>query len=229
MIATLPMYDWPEARVATDGWYAALRARVPALPAALTRGPDLHALWRDPGLVFGQTCWGPLRLGLLDHLRVLAQPDYADVPGGRGPFYRSALVARVGETAPPPAHPGAALPPLRGRFAFNARDSLSGWIALAQDGGDPAGWASALIETGAHRASIRAVADGAADLAAIDARTWALALRHEPCARALVVVGWTAERPGLPYVTARNTDPALVAELRAALIQMGCHPATEGA
>lgn len=229
MIATLPMYDWPEERASVDGWYARLRARVPFLPP-LAR-PDwagVQAAWRDPSLVLSQTCWGPLRLGLLAHLRVLAQPDYGDVAGGRGPFYRSALVARAGSAAPVPEGPGAVLPPLGGRFAFNGRDSLSGWMALAQDAGDPAGWAEALVETGGHRASVRALAEGRADLAAIDCRSWALACAHEPCAAALVVVGWTAERPGLPFVTARATPPDRVAALRAALFEMGCHPATEG-
>jgi ABC-type phosphate/phosphonate transport system substrate-binding protein len=228
MIAALPMYDWPEERAATDAWYAALRARLPDLPAALTRDRDLHDLWRDPALVFGQACWGPLRAGLSAHLRVLAQPDYGDVPGGRGPFYRSAVVARTGAPATVPPGPGAALPALAGRLAFNERESLSGWLALAEDAGDPGGWAAALVETGSHRESVRAVAEGRADLAAIDARSWALALRHESCAAALVVVGWTAERPGLPYVTARATPPERVAALRAALIEMGAHPATEG-
>jgi hypothetical protein len=63
----------------------------------LTRPDDeeaLFALWRDPELVFAQCCWGPMSLGLLPGLRVLAQPDYSDVPGGRGPFYRSAVVMR---------------------------------------------------------------------------------------------------------------------------------------
>lgn len=234
MIATLPMYDWPEETAATDAFWSALRIRAGAagLPAALSRPswPEVTALWRSPDLVFSQTCWGPLRLGLSDHLNVLAQPDYSAFPGGRGPFYRSALIARGGRAAPVPQGPGAALPPLAGlQLAFNARDSLSGWIALAEDlGADPADLASGLVETGGHRASVRAVAEGRADLAAVDIRALALALRHEPCAQALTVVGWTAERPGLPYVTSRATDPATTRALRAALIEMGCHAAEGG-
>jgi ABC-type phosphate/phosphonate transport system substrate-binding protein len=208
---------------------------VPDLPAALTRAGDIHDLWRDPGLVFGQTCWGPMRLGLARHVRVLAQPDYSDVEGGRGPFYRSALVARapVGGAAdlPPPATPGAQLPlpsALAPRLAFNGRDSMSGWIALSQDAGDPGNWAAALLETGAHRASLQAVAEGRADLAAIDCRSWALARRHEPCTRGLVVIGWTAERLGLPYVTARDTDDQFARRLTAALIGLGAHAPQTG-
>jgi len=233
MIAALPMYDWPEERARVDGGYAALRARVPALPAGLTRDRDLHELWRDPALVLSQTCWGPLSLGLSAHLRVLAQPDYSDVPGGRGPFYRSAIVARAGGArakgaAPVPTGPGAALPALAGRLAFNARDSLSGWLALLQDLGDPSGWATGMLETGGHRNSVRAVAEGHADLAAIDCRSWALALIHEPCARGLVVIGWTAERPGLPYVTARATNENTAQALAAALIDTGSHTPLTG-
>ena len=36
------------------------------------------------------------------------------------------------------------------------------------------------IETGAHRASIVAVAEGRADVCAIDCRSWHMAKRHEP-------------------------------------------------
>jgi len=228
MIAALPMYDWPQERARVDAWYDAVRARVTGLPPALTRGRDLHDLWHDPALILSQTCWGPLSLGLSDHLRVLAQPDYSDVPGGRGPFYRSAVVARDGAAAAVPAGPGAALPALSGRLAFNARDSLSGWLSLAADAGDPGGWASALVETGSHLESLRAVAQGRADLAAIDCRSWALALAHEPCARSLVVIGWTAERPGLPLVTARATNEDTAQALAAALIDMGCHAPLSG-
>jgi len=228
MIAALPMYDWPEERSRVDAFHAALRDRVPGLPGALTRAGDPFALWRDPRLILSQTCWGPLSMGLSAHLRVLAQPDYSDVPGGRGPFYRSAIVARHGLAMPVPDGPGPALPPLGGRLAFNARHSLSGWQSLVADAGDPASWASAMVETGAHRLSVRAVAGGCADLAAIDARSWALALAHEPCAGSLVVIGWTAERPGLPYVTARATDKLTAQALAAALIDMGCHAPLTG-
>lgn len=222
MIAALPMYDWPELQAEVDGFYHALRARLPALPPALTRGADVAALWRDPALVFSQTCWGPLRAGLLPHVQVLAQPDYSDVPGGAGPLYRSAIVARAGRAVGLPTS-GAALPVLSGCFAYNERGSLSGWIALAEDAGDPSTWATGLLETGSHRASIRAVAEGRADIAAIDCRSWALALAHEPCARGLVVIGWTAARPGLPFITSRTTDIEFAAALQAALIDMGAH------
>lgn len=231
-LASLPMYDWPEQRPITYALWAGIREGLAGLlPATLCRPADhaaLHRHWRDPALRFSQTCWGPLSLGLERHVTVLAQPDYSDVPGGQGPLYRSALIAREGQVVAPPHGPEAALPAgvLKGRrLAVNGRDSMSGWLALAADlGDDPAALAAGVVETGGHRASVLAVAEGRADLAAIDCRSWALAQAHEPAARGLVVLGWTAARPGLPYVTARGTDPALVHKLQERLIKLGCYP-----
>ncbi|MFN7002689.1 MAG: phosphate/phosphite/phosphonate ABC transporter substrate-binding protein [Roseinatronobacter sp.] len=227
-LATLPMYDWPEVRGQVDRFYAELRARVRQLPAALTRPgtpQDLHALWRDAGLVFGQTCWGPMQAGLAAHVHVLAQPLYDDVPGGKGMYYRSAIVMRGGRACPPPAHDAAELPDglMEVRPAINALDSMSGFIAVAQDMGARDLESRALI-TGSHRASVRAVAEGAADFAAIDCRSWAMALAHESAARGLTVTGWTAPRPGLPYITARATPLALRRALASALAELGAEP-----
>lgn len=227
-LATLPMYDWPEVRGQVDQFYADLRARVPQLPAVLTRPEtpqDLHALWRDAALMIGQTCWGPMQAGLDAHVHVLAQPLYDDIPGGKGAYYRSVIIMRGGRTCPPPPHDAAELPDglMGGRPAINAPDSLSGHIALAQDMGAPKLANRALI-TGNHRASVRAVAEGAADFAAIDCRSWALAQRHEPAARGLTVTGWTAPRPGLPFITARTTPLGLRRALANALAQLGAQP-----
>ncbi len=213
---------------------------------------DFAALWRHPRLLLGQTCWGPMELGLSAFVEVVGQPSYDGIEGGEGALYSSAIVMRdvvdhgqegrrsfAPPSVPPdisptggalehgrkrhfssPADGRAVLPleRLRGaRFAFNGPDSMSGLIALSRDleaAGEGIGIFSQRIETGAHRASLRAVAAGEADVAAIDCRSWMLARRFEPAARALEVVGWTARRKGLPYITARATPPATVAVLR---------------
>lgn len=227
-VASLPMYDWPETRLQVDQFYKRLRGYVPGLPDSLCRpdsGEALHALWREPGLVFSQTCWGPLGAGLAGFVHVLAQPLYDDVPGGDGVRYRSAIVMCQGVHCPVPDHEGPSLPAeMMGlRAAVNGPDSLSGCIAPGQDMGLPDLAADALV-TGSHRASIRAVADGSADFAAIDCRSWALAKEHEPAARALVVTGWTGLRPGLPYITARATPVAVREALALALGRLGAKP-----
>ncbi|MER9495346.1 PhnD/SsuA/transferrin family substrate-binding protein [Mesorhizobium sp. M0006] len=186
---------------------------------------DHHQLWLHPALLFAQTCWGPMELGLNKHVQVVGQPSYDAYEGGQGELYSSALVMRTGEGSEvrSPAD-GKALLPLdlmRGkRFTYNSLDSMSGIIALARDlqaAGESLDIFSSRSESGGHRGSIVAVAEGKADIAAIDCESWALAQRFEPAANAVKVVGWTARRKGLPYITAWTTPEKTLKALREAL------------
>ncbi|MDP3897878.1 MAG: PhnD/SsuA/transferrin family substrate-binding protein [Mesorhizobium sp.] len=106
------------------------------------------------------------------------------------------------------------------RLAFNSRDSMSGILALTRDleaAGESLGIFAERIETGAHRASVVAVAEGRADVATIDCRTWDLIQRFEPAAEAVTVVGWTRRRKGLPFIAAAGLPAETTAVLRAAL------------
>jgi len=195
-------------------------------PASLPPdGLDLHTLWRHPKLLFGQTCWGPMEQGLADHVRVVGQPDYSDVEGGRGTLYSSAILMRRTSAVEARADGQAIIPLhlLRGaRLAYNGPDSMSGIIGLTRDlGATGATLAlfSELMETGGHRASIIAVAEGRADVCAVDCRSWDMARRFEPAARTLRPVGWTALRKGLPYVSAKGISGPALAALRNGLAQ----------
>ena len=199
-------------------------------PATLPPGElDVHVLWRHSALLLAQTCWGPMELGLAAHVRVIGQPDYSAFEGGQGGFYASAIVMRGGETrrqAPPDG--GEAILPLeamRGaRLAFNGPDSMSGIIALTRDleaAGEGLGLFADRIETGAHRASVVAIADGRADVCAVDCRTWDLVRRFEPAAAMVEVVGWTARRKGLPYIASRHIPDEIIGRVRAVLIESG--------
>ncbi|WP_442583379.1 phosphate/phosphite/phosphonate ABC transporter substrate-binding protein [Mesorhizobium sp. ASY16-5R] len=171
---------------------------------------DFPTVWRHPKLLFGQACWGPLELGVARDVRVIGQPDYSEFEGGEGEFYSSAIVMRVGDeghiASPLDGRPLIPLDLIRGRrLAFNSDDSMSGIIALTRDltaMGESLDIFSERIESGGHRSSIVAVAEGRADVAAIDCRSWALARRFEPAAKDVRVVGWTARRKGLPYIAA---------------------------
>jgi len=228
-VAALPMYDWPEVRAEVDGEWASLRDRLRGAgidaPEALSRDIDMHDIWLRPDLLLAQTCWGPMELGLQDQVTVVGQPSYDGIEGGQGPLYSSGVLMRHGEGGR--AAPGAdgkallPLPLMRGkRLAYNSRDSMSGIIALTRDlaeAGESLDIFSARIETGAHRASIRAVAAGNADVCAIDCRSWHLAKQFEPAAADVEPVGWTALRKGLPMITAKATPPETVATLRGVL------------
>lgn len=176
---------------------------------------DMQVLWRHPKLIFAQTCWGPMELGLASHVRVVGQPDYSPYEGGEGEHYSSAILMRrlEGEGVPAPADGGMLIPleRLRGRrFAYNGTDSMSGLIALTRDlatRGESPDMFSQTVETGSHRASAVAVAKGEADVCAVDCRSWDLIRRFEPLASEVVVAGWTARRKGLPYIAARSAPP----------------------
>lgn len=188
---------------------------------------DLAVLWQHPNLLLSQTCWGPLGLWLRG-VRVVGQQDYSGIEGGEGEEYSSALVVTAGMaellevfspvTARPDKFPLSEDGLGRKRevselevvlkdleLAFNSPDSVSGLLALQRDlesQGSGLHIFKEQIETGGHRASIRAVAAGRASLAAIDAKTWTLAQRFEPEALELTVIGWTSKCKGLPFVTA---------------------------
>lgn len=182
---------------------------------------DLPTAWRHPALLLGQTCWGPMRAGLAEHVTVVGQQDYTGVEGGQGTFYRSALLMRTPDAdEPAPEDDRARLPLERMRgttLAYNDTDSMSGLIALRQDleaRNEGLGIFSGRIETGSHRASIAAVARAEADICAIDCKSLHLARQFEPAIRSLRVVGWTARRTGLPFITSRHTPPQVIELLR---------------
>jgi ABC-type phosphate/phosphonate transport system substrate-binding protein len=187
---------------------------------------DLPVLWRHPKLLFAQACWGPMEFGLAPFVEVVGQPDYSGFEGGRGTFYSSVVLMRreEGRVAVPPPSEGRALLPtgiLRGRqLAFNAPDSMSGYLALERDLGSVGEGMtifSGMVETGGHRASIRAVAEGRGDVCAVDCRSWAMAKRFEPAADTLVPVGWTARRQGLPYIASAALPRETIEILRAVI------------
>ena len=222
--ASLPMYDLPEVRAATDALWGAvaghLRAAGVDAPLALDRPDDLHAAWTDPDLLVSQTCGFPLVTSLRGRVALLGAFTYA-VPSARGATYRSVLVV--------PA--GAALPadPETATAAVNASDSLSGWVSLgAALGGAP--WPGAVTWSGGHVASLRAVAERRADVAAIDGVTFALLARHRPDAVAgVAVAGEGPIIPTLPLVTRADAPADERDALRAALVHAAAAPATAAA
>lgn len=199
-VASLPMYDWPEVRAATDALWARMRSamRARGLPAPQDLSRDaLH--WENPDLALGQTCGLPFRQGLHARTTLIGAPDLG-LDGCPPGYYCSALVARRDDPRrDPQAFRGA-------RFAFNEVGSQSGWAALVATLGPRVPRDGR--ETGGHRASVRTVAAGEAEIAAIDAASWRLAEIWEPAARALRVVGWTRPTPAPPLIVAGRRDPA---------------------
>jgi ABC-type phosphate/phosphonate transport system substrate-binding protein len=185
---------------------------------------DFHRLWLHPALLFAQTCWGPMELGLSRHVQVVGQPSYDAYEGGQGELYSSAIVMLAdgvqSVASPDDGSPLIPFDRIRGkRFTFNNLDSMSGLIGLTRDleaMGESLDLFASRSESGGHRSSIVAIAEGKADVAAIDCESWVLAQRFEPAARKVAVVGWTERRKGLPYISAATTPEKTVTALREA-------------
>lgn len=196
MIANLGMYDHPSQQGANDRLWAAVQAGLCEGPAHLSRDLDLRQVWTSETLLLAQTCGLPYRTFLFGRVQKIATPDYG-LPGCPPGYYNSLMLARKGEEAEQARV-----------FAFNDPMSHSGWAAprawLVGRGLAPGGF----LETGAHVASARAVAERRADLCGVDARTWATIGPRDGLADALQVIGRTAPAPGLPLITALGRDPA---------------------
>lgn len=210
MIASLGMYDFGQLQAANDRLWRlvsnGLRHRGIAAPDALTRGEGAYwKAWEASDLILSQTCGYPFRARLHDRVTYVATPDYG-VEGCPPGHYRSVFIARADD-------------PREGvedfdnaRFAYNEALSQSGWAAPQTHAAKLGIRLPPAVQTGAHRLSAQAVAEGRADIAALDAVTHALMQDGGVLAHNLRVVGWTDPTPGLPCITARGQDPGPILE-----------------
>lgn len=234
------MYDLPEVTAETDkAWQNILHGlhKRGANPLVdfyhLKTDHDADELLAHPRLLLSQTCWGPISCGITPDLHILAQPDFSNFPGGQGPLYRSAIIATgKGINVAPPKGREGIIPTeqLSGkRLAFNDRASLSGYLSITADMTAATGQRKAFYShgehSGSHRHSVQMVAQGDADVAAIDCKTWALLQKHDPAAEKVHVIGWTGARKGLPYVCSPKIEPTLKEILTDTLIDLGAHAA----
>lgn len=225
------MYDFPELAEATNAFWTALAGRLTAgrlaagiritPPASLDRSLGHTALWRHPQLLLGQGCEYPLAKSFAGHIRWLATPCYA-AAGCEGGYYRSAIVVRADDGVD-------SIAGLRGRRCIiNERDSNSGMnllrAAIAPLAGGRAFFEGITI-SGSHRQSAEAVAEGMADVTALDCVSYAHFQRLYPSlTRRLRRLDWTPASPSLPFITGRAAGDAVVEALRAALQEVMTDP-----
>jgi ABC-type phosphate/phosphonate transport system substrate-binding protein len=217
-VAALPMYDFPEIAAANDALWASIARRLRAqgleAPERLERGRSLAALWRDPQLLFAQVCGYPYAKGLSDAVVLIATPQYA-FPGCEGALHSSFVVSRADD-------PRRSLEAFRGSVAtVNGFDSNSGMnlfratIARVARG---ATFFGAVVTTDSHVASLEAVTEGRADLAAVDCVTFGLMQRLRPrLVEPIRIVAESPLSPGLPFVASARLPDATVAAVLDAL------------
>lgn len=230
-IISLPMYDWPEVRQATDAWADGIvrhlcRHGFPEISSELLRRDDYGEVWLSPDLLLSQACGYPLTHNYAHSLLPVLTPHYA-VEGCSGPDYSSFIIVRGSDKI-------RQLSDLRSHVcAINDRHSMSGMLALklifaplARSGE----FFACTIETGSHLASLRAVQNGKADVCAIDAVCLAMAKRYQPqLVRDLTVLARSPFIPGLPMVTSSRRSADEIDRLRRALLAAFADPKLEHA
>jgi ABC-type phosphate/phosphonate transport system substrate-binding protein len=208
MIASLPMYDRPETAGANDRlWHAiarGLRDRGVGAPAALDRTTDLWATWLSPDLLLSQTCGLPYRARLHPNVTLVASP-ICDLSGAPPGHYYSVLVVRRDDARRTLADFDGAT------IAVNDPLSQSGWAAPSAEAAREGIAFGRIVLTGSHRASARLVAEGGAEIAAIDALTWAMIRRWDDFAMGLRELATSEPTPALPWITAPHQDAETIA------------------
>ena len=222
------MYDAGRAREANDAlwrvWSQALAARGVSAPGSLDRSGALQDVWRDPRLLVGQTCSLPWVVNLEHSARIFAIPQYSAPDCGRA-TYRSLIVVRQDALGDDLAAFAGAI------VAVNGAHSQSGHTSLAmalERRGLPLPFFARARETGSHVASLQMLAEGAADIAAIDCVTFAhCEANGNPHADAVRVIGRTPEAPAPPFITSRSREPAMDAILLETLCETIADPAAK--
>ncbi len=215
MIASLMMYARPQLDGAHRRYWRLIREHLRRAgidsPEHLSQNAEEFLVWQHPDLVLSQTCGMPYRMWLHDKVSLVGTPDYG-LDGCLPGYYRSALIVRADDPRSTPAAFRDAV------FAYNQTFSQSGYAAPYWHLAPRGLWYENRLHTEGHLRSAQAVAEGRADIAALDAVSWRLIAAHEGCAASLRVLDWTEPTPGLPLITAKGNDAdAIFAAVKAAI------------
>jgi ABC-type phosphate/phosphonate transport system substrate-binding protein len=230
LVASLGMYDFPWTADANDAFWAAMAGRLRAAgvraPLSLTRAADLDEVWRNPGLIFGQTCGYPYVTRLRGKAVLVATPIYS-FAGCEGASHGAVVVANKRRA-------GRALADFAGACAaVNARDSNTGMnLFRATIAPLPQGRAffQRVIVTGSHEASLAAVASGEADIAAIDCVSFALLRQGRPeLTNNIAAIAQSPRAPALPFIMSADLAKSHLGAVRAALFATLEDPALDDA
>ena len=234
LMCAYPMYQMPELDEISAAWWQSVRRHlieqglsvgvVAKLPQLLTQPNDYYAHWRDDNLLLSQTCGYPLTHDLRGQVQYVATQSY-HTPFNRGPMYNSVVLVRDKDSAQHIKEM------FQTRVAVNSIDSQSGYHALRGLIAPLAhgeAFFSEVIESSSHRNSIALVAQGQADMCAVDCVTYCLLQVHAPLEIAnLRILATTQSAPSLPYITSLSTSPEVLVKLQSGLIAAGLDPALQ--
>ena len=177
MFASLPMYERPANAAAHDAFWTLIRDGLRDhginAPENLDRTTDYMAGWARADLILGQICNLPYRAKYQGKVTAIGAADYGLDGCAAGEYLSVIVVPKNAAVRSYGEYAGA-------RFAANAMGSHSGY-------GAPQAWAashgfclSSPMLTGSHDRSLALIANGQADIAALDAQTWRMQLHDTP-------------------------------------------------
>ena len=214
LIASLPMYDWPELKKSNNEFWEYIRdylkgVGIPA-PDALLRNSSGDNDWLSPDLLLGQTCGFPFANLLTEKVQYVATPVYA-VEGCEGPQYSSVIVANIDS--------GTTIDNFTAKkLAYNSTNSWSGYQVIVKEIDFSESHLDNSVLSGEHRNSAQLVARGKAEVAAIDAICWHYLKKFDPeIAKNLKVITWTNKYPALPFISSLDTPFEVIVELQKCL------------
>ena len=144
----------------------------------------------------------------------MATPHY-EASGCEGPTYRSFILVREDMKARDVGELGGT------RLAVNGRDSWSGyrvWRRILSESLEVEEHFGHIVITGSHRASVRTVREGRADVCAVDCVSHALLGDGAPDELAGTrVLGRSPLQPALPFITGAATTEGELARIREGL------------
>jgi len=225
------MYDGGELTSANDVLWDAIARRLRAfgirdVPPALDRDHPLEEVWSSGRLLFGQVCGYPFARRFRDRLRVLGAPHYA-VPGCVRGRHRSYVVvhARSGVRD---------LGSLQGtRAVVNDVESMTGRHLLGDavyDSSEARPFFAGVELSGSHAQSLAMVANGVADVAAIDCVSYAHLSRAAPeIVRDTRILFRTISTPTLPFVISTECGEVAASLVARALAEAFDDPRTKDA
>lgn len=219
------MYDWPEVRPSNERLWAAILAELRSSgvteTVTLEQPQNLLAHWQSETLLLSQTCGWPYANLLRGSVLPFARFEH-DLDKGPPGTYHSVF---IGQSKDDKAY----IENAKGlkscpTIAINSTDSQSGFQVFREilnAAPENRLTSDQYVISGAHRASIKMIADGHAHVAAIDAVAYALAERHDPELVADVeILGFSTPKPGLPLITSPRFESktnVLFKALRAAV------------
>ena len=227
--ASLPMYDFPEVRQATNAWWAGIARHmtevgVETAPGQLVHDVAVRELWNDPELLLSQCCGFDLVYGYKDILTGLLTPRYA-VEGCEDTCYSSWVVVHENSEFHEVASLFNSVAVINGPESHSGMNSL---MTLVNPLARGRRFFRRIIVSGAHADSVLALQQRRADVAAIDCVTYAFLQRYRPeSLEGLRVIGQTGLAPALPYVTRKTTDLQTLENMRSALLAAFADPELE--